>query len=557
MLGALNLSANQNAVDGDQAQRAFPRELPIVQRVPRRIQYYEDSDEESGVAYDRFVHQRRNQRNCHDAGDFRLKAEIPVFNGCLNIEEFLDWLSEVDRFFEYAEVPEEKRVKLVAYRLKGGTSTWWDLLFMKYQRCVQGSRSIHDYTVEFLRLAERNALNESESQQVAQYMEGLKPTIRGQDWHADESSQASAERSQATKQPELNKQGQGNFDKSVSKKLVTETEVSRNQNSLAKQFRAKCFKCNQPGHRLSDCPRRKAIALVEHEEDVEDVFCDPEEKEEEEEEYGGDDDYEQTYMVRKLMLALSKKTNPRETSYFYDTDAKHHGKENIYQLIKEGVRYTLVPLSEKPKPKVVPKVESKAFLIETHLEWEIEVDFKESKELHVLIVKDLPSQKQIVEVPQEVKPLLAEFEEIIPEELPDRLPPMRDIQHQIDLILGASLPILPHYRMSPHESAILQEKVEELLRKGHIRESLSPSAVPALLTPKKDGSWHMCVDSKAINKITMGYKFPIPRLDDMLDQLHGAVVFFKIDLRSGYHQIRIRPGDEWKITFKIRDGLYE
>jgi hypothetical protein len=160
-------------------------------------------------------------------------------------------------------------------------------------------------------------------------------------------------------------------------------------------------------------------------------------------------------------------------------------------------------------------------------------------------------------IPSVAVSLMQEFDDVFPEDIPNGLPPLKGIEHQIDLVPGASIPNRPAYRSNSEETKELQRQVNELMMKGYIHESMSPYVVPVLLVPKKDGPWRMCVDCHVVDNITVKYRHPIPKFDDMLDELHGSCIFSKNDLKSGYHQIRMKEVDEWKTTFKTKHGLYE
>ena len=138
-------------------------------------------------------------------------------------------------------------------------------------------------------------------------------------------------------------------------------------------------------------------------------------------------------------------------------------------------------------------------------------------------------------VPSVIKVILQEFEDVFLDDIPSGLPPLRGIEHQIDFIQGAFIPNKPAYKSNLEETKELQKQMRELMSKGYIRESMSPCAVLVLLVPKKDRTWRMCVDCRAINNIIVKYRNLILRLNDMLDELHSSNLFFSNDLKSGYH----------------------
>jgi hypothetical protein len=158
-------------------------------------------------------------------------------------------------------------------------------------------------------------------------------------------------------------------------------------------------------------------------------------------------------------------------------------------------------------------------------------------------------------IPEEMSDLLHQFQDIF--QAPIGLPPHRDCDHHIPLKEGAKPYNVRPYRMSHSQKNSVELLVKEMLKNSEIRTSTSPYSSPVILVRKKDKSWRLCVDFRGLNDMTVKNKFPIPVIEDLLDELQGATIFAKFDLRSGYHQIRMRPEDIPKTAFSTHLGHYE
>ncbi|KAH0773630.1 hypothetical protein KY290_010767 [Solanum tuberosum] len=171
---------------------------------------------------------------------------------------------------------------------------------------------------------------------------------------------------------------------------------------------------------------------------------------------------------------------------------------------------------------------------------------------HIVRVMDVESETPSLES----VPVVNEFSKVFPDDLPD-IPPEWEIDFGIDLLPDTQPISIPPYRMALAELKELKEQLKDLLDKGFIQPSISPWGAPVLFVRKNDGSLSMCIDYRQLNKVTIKNKYPLPRIDNLFDQLQGASYFSKIDLRSGYHQLRVRGVDIPKTAFRTRYGLYE
>jgi hypothetical protein len=168
------------------------------------------------------------------------------------------------------------------------------------------------------------------------------------------------------------------------------------------------------------------------------------------------------------------------------------------------------------------------------------------------ITSDTPVIDQTDEDLQE---LLAEFADVF--EAPKELPPSRECDHSIPLKQGAEPPRVRPYKVPHKQKAEMEQQIKELLENSVIPKSNSPYASPAILVRKKDGTWRLCNDYRKLNSLTIKDKFPILVIEDLLDELNGARYFTKLDLRSGYHQIKMRQEDVHKTAFRTYFGYFE
>nr|GEV19977.1 reverse transcriptase domain-containing protein [Tanacetum cinerariifolium] len=408
-----------------------PRDVETIEMLQQRIQELELQQ----LRPDSPAEEAKAEPNVWD-DDMGLKIEIPEFTGKVHPDDFIDWLSTVERVFDVRDIPKKLKVKLVAIKLRQHASLWWDHLTKR--RRIEGKSKVETWE-KIKKLMKAKFLPENHRQEAFL------------DYH------------NLSQQNMIVEEVINEFDKLRMRCDVVEEEeevVARFLGVLNPEI---ADICSRLGHYARDCPNLKTLAFV-----------------------------------------------PDDACPIYDTVAEPEldepGDELVYPNHGEALVIQRV-LNTQAKG-------SNLFMKKTGFEGLM----KTNPYVFTLVVVE--ENEIISKVPLQVQPLLREFADVIPGNIPLRLSAMRNIQHCIDFILGFAIPNRPAYRMNPKEFAKLQRQVTELLEKGSIRESMSPCAVPALLVPNMGGRFTWTSETaKAFNilkaKVTEAPVLALPNFDEV------------------------------------------
>ncbi|KAF8047244.1 hypothetical protein N665_3134s0001 [Sinapis alba] len=463
----------------------------------------------------------------------------------------------------------------------------------RFRKLTQGSKSVEEYYEEFDALRNRLEVQDTEETLMAQFLDGLQDRItrkvERQNYehfhdllhYAIQAEQHIKRKTAATSRGKgtWTPAAQRNVDKGKSievesrfKKSTTPEASKGNKTDQGKPIAPRnrditCYKCQGKGHYARDCPNQRVMILRE------DGGYETQEDGEEEtavtdEEITDYPDEGEILVTRRALSAMFEPDTIQRENIFHTRctiDSKvcsliidGGSCTNVaskYLVDKLGLKKTKHPkpyrlkwLNDETELKIGEQVVI-PFSIGRYVD-QVTCDVVPMQAGHLLLGRPWQFDKETI---HNGRTNYYSFTHNNRKHNLAPLSPQQVLDMQKDMDKGHKAT----YRVNPEEAKELEKQVQDLMDKGYIQESLSPCAVPVLLVPKKDGTWRMCVDCRAINNITIKYRHPIPQLDDMLDELSGATIFSKIDLKSGYHEVRMKEGDEWKTAFKTKRGLYK